>query len=113
MKVTVFSCPHCRGNIPNGLERSDQGLVVCPGCSRPVKITSSEYEDAKQKKVYPVCWAIAAVALFVIITWASYADNDDFGRSIMMGVIGSAIATYITGGLLAAAIIKLFPREFK
>lgn len=110
--VTVFNCPNCRQMIPNGLFRDDYGIVTCPSCSRPVRITSNEYEDMRSKKIMQVCWAIAAVALFVIITIVSQ-DERGFGYAVMLGVIGSAVGTYMAGGLLAVAIIKLFPREFK
>jgi len=112
VRVTVFNCPNCRQTIPNGLNRDDYGIVVCPGCSRPVKITSNEYEDVRQKNIMYICWTIAAIALFLIFTITSIGERG-FWEAAVLGIIASVVGTYIAGGLLGVAVIKLFPREFK
>jgi hypothetical protein len=113
VKVTVFNCPNCRQTIPNGLNRDDYGIVVCPGCSRPVKIASNEYEDMRQKDIFYKCWTIAAIAIFLIATIAIYVERHSFWAALFLGIACSVFLTYLVGGLLAVAIVKLFPREFK
>jgi hypothetical protein len=112
VKVTVFDCPHCCKRIPSGLHRSDQGLVTCPGCSSPVRITSSEYEDAQQQRIFYVCWTITAILLFLICSISSYADKHEFWSAVGLGVVISAVLTYAVGGLIGYVIVKLFSRTF-
>jgi hypothetical protein len=113
VKVTVFNCPHCHRTIPNGLNRDDYGNVICPGCSLPVRIASNEYEDSRQKNIFYICWTIAAIAIFLIVTISTYAEKHKFWDAVGFAILASAILTYIAGGLLGIIVVKLFPREFK